>query len=207
MAARLILTYPDSRLNIVSSNVWKEEDEKIETWIADLKDTLRVSNGIGLAAPQIGIQKRIFAIDRKHLEDPNRFGSGDENGILIFINPCIDIHRNAKMQKFSEACLSVQNAEYSVKRYDYLTLSCFQSSNLSSELRFTVSGHDATVIQHEFDHLDGILFIKKISYLDRKHFMKRFVKPKKEMTENEVKIMRDKNRLIARKERKKKSKK
>ena len=209
MSARLILTYPNPLLNKLSSYVLNTEIEDLKIWIKDLKDTLRASDGIGLAAPQIGILKTVFVVDSKYLKNPEIFGQPDENGILTFVNTKI-MSAPSIMKRCTESCLSVPDAAYSVLRPDSIDLDWVDGNNIGQaavSLSAIVSGIDAVVIQHEHDHLLGTLFITKINTFDKRNFFKRFEVPRKKISDGALKNLREKHRADSRKDRKKKSKK
>ena len=90
MTARLILKHPDSRLRIQSEEVTEEDwSFGIEKWCTDIRDTMKANAGLGLAAPQVGIHKRIFALDVKDLDAPQLFQQEPQDATLFFINPQI----------------------------------------------------------------------------------------------------------------------
>jgi peptide deformylase len=201
LTARLILKYPDARLRLKSAPVnecdWSADVEK---WCADISDTMKASSGLGLAAPQIGICKRIFTVDTRCLHHSEIFQQDAQDGTLFFINPQVTyITKNDAKSK--EACLSVPNASYSVKRSSEIDISYTSLDGNQHNVR--VKGMDAAVIQHEFDHLSGKLFIDRLNPFDRKEFLKKFKKPKRKKTEGEINQLREQKRAQARKNRKK----
>lgn len=148
MAVRKILTYGEKSLRERSKEVHKVS-RKIQDIVRDLLDTMYSLNGVGLAAPQIGENYRIFVIDTS---------SGDEPlNPIVFINPKIVKKTGAVLSH--EGCLSFPEAYTDVRRYSSVMVKAQDENGRS----FVLEGKDgsllARAIQHEFDHLDGILFI------------------------------------------------
>lgn len=202
MTARLILTYPNPVLRSYAESVDNEDsDEQLTTWCKDLRDTMIANGGMGLAAPQVGIKKKIFVLDVTSLENPDAFCQTPENGTIIAINPVLS-NVTDKDTKSIEACLSIPGMQYEVRRYSIIDL-CFLNSR--RELIATrITGKDAILVQHENDHLIGKLFIDRLNVFDKKQFMKRNKPAKKEMSEGQINSLREQNRTKARANRKKK---
>ena len=201
MTARLILKHPDSRLRIRSEEVTEEDwSVSIGKWCTDIKDTMKANAGLGLAAPQVGIHKRIFAVDVKDLDTPELFQQEPQDATLFFINPQIDyVAKNDA--KSIEACLSVPGVMYPVKRSSEIDVTYTTPDRRQVSVR--VKGEDSVVLQHEYDHLDGKLFIDRLNSFDKKDFLKRFETPKREKSEGEINQLREHKRAQARKNRKK----
>jgi len=148
MALREIVTVGDPILRKVSRPV-TEINDKIHTLLDDMAETMRFENrGVGLAAVQVGILRRIFICD-----------VGDESGLLEFINPEI-ISKSGSVQS-NEGCLSVPGRSGCVERPEELTIRALDRNGKEFELHAT--GFLAVCICHEYDHLDGILFIDKLT--------------------------------------------
>lgn len=148
MAIRKILTYGTPSLREPSKEVHKVS-KKIKDLVKDLLDTLYANNGVGLAAPQIGENYRIFVIDTS---------SGDQPlNPLIFINPKI-IKKSGGFIS-NEGCLSFPEVYTDVRRYSSVMIKALDSNGRS----FVIEAKDGDLmvkaLQHELDHLDGILFI------------------------------------------------
>ena len=148
MAVKKILSYGEKSLREKSKEVSKIS-KKIQALIQDLLDTLYAKNGVGLAAPQIGENVRVFVIDTS---------SGDEPlNPRVFINPKI-IKKSGAINSY-EGCLSFPEAYTNVRRYKNVTVKALNQQGKP----FIVEAQDGDLlcrcIQHEFDHLDGILFI------------------------------------------------
>ena len=146
MAVREILQYGDMRLNTVCEEV-KKIDGKILDLVDDMMDTLYEGNGIGLAAPQIGVLKRVILIDL-----------GEEDGEpIIVINP--KIVKQSGEEKDIEGCLSYVGYEGEVTRPTEITV---QGMNMRGKpVTHKASGLLARAFCHEIDHLDGILYMSK----------------------------------------------
>ena len=167
MTVLKILTIPDPRLKHKSNEV-KNFDSNLKKVIRDMYDTLYSSgNGIGLAAPQVGIQRRIIVIDLK--ED-------DKSNPLTFINPKIN---DLSEEKFinEEGCLSVPEYYAEVERSRMIDVEWFNEDG--KKIRKKISGLLSICIQHEIDHLNGILFIDHLSKLKRKLVFDKLKKLKK----------------------------
>jgi peptide deformylase len=200
MTARLILTYPNPKLREVSKNVESLEFDQVTSWCQDIRDTMIANGGLGLAAPQVGLQKRIFAVDVSDLEHPRAFLQEPESGVMYFINPSI-VPVGKELCKSTEACLSVPGVQYDIKRDFEITLSYVRKDQTTVSV--DIKGKDAIVIQHEYDHLDGKLFIDRLNPFDKKDFLKRGIVPKRQKSEAEINHLREQKRAKARAKRKK----
>lgn len=148
MAINKILTYGTKSLREPSKEVHKIS-KKVKDLVKDLLDTLYSQNGVGLAAPQIGENYRVFVIDTS---------SGDESlNPIIFINPKIIKKSGAFIS--NEGCLSFPDVYTDVRRYLNVMVKALDSNGRSFVLEAKDGSLLAKAIQHEFDHLDGILFI------------------------------------------------
>lgn len=151
MTIRKVLKYGTPSLREKSKEVHKVS-KKIKELVHDLLDTLYAQNGVGLAAPQVGENYRIFVIDTS---------SGDEPlNPIVFINPKIIKKSGAFVSQ--EGCLSFPEVYTDVRRYSYVMVKAQDENGRS----FVIEGKDASLLckalQHEFDHLDGILFIDHV---------------------------------------------
>lgn len=148
MAMREIVTVGDPILHKVSRPV-TQIDDKIRTLLDDMEETMRYENrGVGLAAVQVGMLKRIFICD-----------VGDDTGLHEFINPEI-ISKDGSVLS-TEGCLSVPGRSGEVERPEKLTIRALDRHGNPFELK--AEGFLAVCICHEYDHLDGILFIDKLT--------------------------------------------
>jgi peptide deformylase len=131
--------------------------------IADMYETMYSSKGVGLAAPQIGKSIRLFITDGKAFEEDEV-----ENFKQVFINPIIK-KEEGELWKFNEGCLSIPSIREDVKRKPVVHIEYYDADwNFKKE---TFTGTAARIIQHEYDHIEGILFIDRISPL-RKRLLK-----------------------------------
>ena len=167
MAVLEILTIPDSRLKKKSTEV-KNFDASIKKIIKDLFDTLYFSgNGIGLAAPQVNIHKRIIVMDLK--KDGKSYPE-------TFINPNI-IKKSSEKSKHEEGCLSIPDFYAEIHRPSIIDVEWLDLKGKNN--KETMTGLRAICMQHEIDHLDGILFIDYLSGLKRKMAINKIKKKNK----------------------------
>lgn len=148
MAIRKILTYGEKSLREPSKEVHKVS-KKINDLVKDLLDTLYAKNGVGLAAPQIGENYRVFVIDTSSSDEPLN--------PIVFINPKIIKKSGAFIS--NEGCLSFPEVYTDVRRYLNVMVKALDSHGRSFVIEATDGSLLAKAIQHEFDHLDGVLFI------------------------------------------------
>ena len=167
MAIKEILTEPNKILRQVSLPIDKvtNEDQKL---MDDMLETMYHANGIGLAAIQIGIPKRIIVMDISKKEE--------EKNPMYFVNPVIN-NRNKDMSTYEEGCLSVPNQFAQVDRPAKCEVQYLDYNGEKKILK--ASGLLATCIQHEMDHLEGILFIDYLSKLKKSMIIKKLSKQKK----------------------------
>ncbi|MCQ2753890.1 MAG: peptide deformylase [bacterium] len=148
MSIKKIVKYGEASLRQPSKEVHKVS-QKIKVLIEDLLDTMYKNNGVGLAAPQIGENVRVFVIDVSTNDEPLN--------PMVFVNPKIIKKSGACIS--NEGCLSFPNAYTSVKRYQNVMVKALDRNGRA----FVLEAKDGTLlarcIQHEFDHLDGVLFI------------------------------------------------
>lgn len=165
-----IITYPNKQLKLRSSEV-VTFDETLHTFLDNMFDTMMHSNGIGLAAIQVAnpIRALILCI-------PDDEGNQSKENLLEIINPRIENPKGTTL--YQEGCLSVPGFYEEVERHESLTLNY---QNRYGELcTLEASELLAIAIQHEIDHLDGKLFIEKLTYGRRKKFEKEYKKNLKE---------------------------
>ena len=152
MAILEVLRFPDERLRTVAKKITKV-DKSITMLISDMFDTMRDENGIGLAATQVDMHKRLVVMDvSENQDDP-----------MVFINPEIT-HKEGKTIS-EEGCLSVPNNYAQVERAEKITVSALNKTGEPFSL--DADGLLAICIQHELDHLKGILFVDYLSPLKR----------------------------------------
>lgn len=170
MAVLNIVKYPEKSLNRPSVPVEGIDDE-IKALIEDMGQTMFHDAGVGLAAPQVGVNKRVLVYD-SHATDPEKENETQEFTALI--NPEIISKSSDTFISESEGCLSVVDLRADVKRHVRVTV---RALNLEGKkLEFDADGLMAVIMQHEIDHLDGILFIDRISSLKRAMYRKKRLK-------------------------------
>ncbi|MEQ9660971.1 MAG: peptide deformylase [Parasphingopyxis sp.] len=184
MAILSILEAPDPRLRTVSEPIDEVTDET-RTLIADMFETMYDAPGIGLAAIQVGVPKRILVID---LQEPaphdHDHAHGEhcdhEHEVIkdprVFINPEI-LETATEMRAYEEGCLSVPDQFADVDRPDWCVARWMDENGNQFEER--LEGMIATCLQHEMDHLEGILFIDHLSRMKRTMLMKKLEKARR----------------------------
>ncbi|MBA4419322.1 MAG: peptide deformylase [Syntrophus sp. (in: bacteria)] len=165
MAIRRIKTHPDLVLREHAALVTKVTDELIML-SHDMVDTMYAANGAGLAANQVGVAVRLIVID-EHLND--------ESKPIILINP--EIVRTELEDTVEEGCLSVPRFYEFVKRPKLVTVKALDLKE--EEIQIECEGQLARALQHEIDHLNGVLFIDYLSPIKRDFFKKMFMRPKR----------------------------
>jgi len=126
-------------------------DGKLKKIVKDLKETMIASNGLGLAAPQVGVHLRIFLIIFDY--------KGDEQKLLAMVNPKIEVMGD-EMEVGEEGCLSLPGIWGDVERHRDIRVEFWNESGVRQVLE--LSGLDAREVQHENDHLDGVLFVDRL---------------------------------------------
>jgi len=167
MALRDILILPDKRLRHVCEPV-KTIDREIKTLVADMFETMYEAPGIGLAAIQIGVPRRVVTMDLAKKEDPKE--------PRVFINPEI-LWKSEDKAIYEEGCLSIPEFYEDVERPAQVRVKYLDLDGREQQLE--ASGLLATCLQHEIDHLNGVLFIDHISRLKRERVVKKFAKAAK----------------------------
>lgn len=153
MAVLEILTYPDERLKRLSRPV-EVFDEALDGTLCDLEQTRRAGPGtVGIAAPQVGCFQRIVIVDVSGARKVSR-----HHGHLVLINPEI-IHWEG-LAVGREGCLSVPDYTGNVVRAERITLEAADARGFRQ--RYEMDGYEARAVQHEIDHLDGLLFIDRL---------------------------------------------
>ena len=164
MAIKKILIEPNKILRQVSQPVI-EVNKEIQSILDDMLETMYSANGIGLAAIQIGVPKNLVVIDLLTKEK--------KRNPMFFVNPEI-LKKSSKMSKYEEGCLSIPNLFAEVKRPSECEIEYLDYEGNKKSLKAT--GLLATCIQHEIDHLKGILFIDYLSKLKRDIILKKLSK-------------------------------
>tara|TARA_B100001996_G_scaffold380950_1_gene369415 strand:- start:695 stop:1219 length:525 start_codon:yes stop_codon:yes gene_type:complete len=169
MAIRQILTEPNKILRQKSQKV-DVVDQEIQKLMDDMLETMYAAPGIGLAAIQVGVPKRVIVLDIAKKDEPKQ--------PMYFINPEI-IEKSQNNSSYEEGCLSVPGQFAEIERPDRCHIKYLDYQGQSKEIK--AEGMLATCIQHEMDHLEGILFIDYLSKLKRSMIVKKLSKQKKEL--------------------------
>jgi peptide deformylase len=167
MAIRDIIILPDKRLRLVSEPV-KQVDAGIKKLVDDLFETMYKAPGIGLAAIQIGVPKRVITMDLSKKED--------NHAPQVFINPEIT-WMSDQTETYEEGCLSIPEYYEEVERPAEVEVKYLGLDGKSHEVQ--AKGLLATCLQHEIDHINGVLFIDHLSKLKRDRVIKKFAKAAK----------------------------
>lgn len=158
-----VYVYGMSVLRKITQDI-PEDFEGLDQLIEDMFDTMKASDGVGLAGPQVGKNLRIFIVDASDVADEH-----DEQGLKdfrkVFINPYI-METSGKPWPFEEGCLSLPNIREEVIRPEKVKIEYYDENWVLKEEEY--DGFKARVIQHEYDHLDGKLFVDHISPIRRK---------------------------------------
>lgn len=169
MALLEVVTYPDERLRKVCRKV-SVVDEQIKRLADDMFETMYDDEGIGLAAPQVGLDIRMVVIDI-----PEEDGTQGKHKVVL-INPEI-VHREGEVPS-TEGCLSVPEYTAEIKRAEKITVKALDING--QEQTYEADGLFAICMQHEIDHLDGKLFIDYLSALKRNRLHKKYMKLKQD---------------------------
>lgn len=170
-----ILAYGDPILKKESEEI-DETYTGLETLIEDMFETMYRAKGVGLAAPQIGKNIRLFIVDgspfaeKEEGEDDDPRALGIENFKKVFINPIIE-EEEGEEWSFQEGCLSIPKIRENVSRRSDIVISYYDENWELKEERY--SGYAARIIQHEYDHIEGVLFTDYLSPLKRKLLKKK----------------------------------
>ena len=162
-----IIIAPDPRLLEVSKHVTLINNE-VKDLLKDMLEIMYKSNGVGLAAPQVGVLKRLVVMDCAE--------QGTKKKPLKFINPEI-LNLSSEKSEFEEGCLSLPTQYAKVERPSIIEVK-YEDEN-GNKIKKKFSGIEATCLQHEIDHLDGKLFVDHISKLKKNRIIKKLEKIKK----------------------------
>ena len=139
-----------------------QEDKDVPQLVESMWETMYAAHGVGLAGPQVGLSKRIFVVDTLQMDEEGVEPKGIKK---VFINAQI-INEEGQPWKYEEGCLSIPHLRGDVERQPEIVIR-YQDENFK-EFEEKYDGVNARVIQHEYDHIEGILFIEKLSPLKRK---------------------------------------
>jgi peptide deformylase len=171
MALREIIILPDKRLRQVSDPV-KAVDAEVRKLVEDMFETMYEAPGVGLAAIQVGVPKRIVTADTAKKDE--------EKQPQVLINPEI-VWSSEEKSTYEEGCLSIPEYYEEVERPSQVKVKFTDLDGKAHEIE--ANGLLATVLQHEIDHLNGVLFIDHISKLKRDRVVKKFIKAAKREAE------------------------
>ena len=169
MALRQILTEPNKILREKSLFVEKI-DEDLQKLMDDMLETMYAAPGLGLAAIQVGVPKRVIVLDLTPKDEPKN--------PMYFINPII-IEKSTNNSTYEEGCLSVPGQFAEIERPDSCHIKYLDYFGQPKKLK--VDGLLATCIQHEIDHLEGVLFIDYLSQLKKSMIIKKLSKQKEQL--------------------------
>ena len=178
MSLMHIIEVPDPMLRSTSAPV-ERIDGDLKRLVRNMFDTMYEAPGIGLAAVQVAVPRRLLVID---LQDPDPVPEGEEEGPPVkrphvFINPEI-IHRSDARKSYNEGCLSIPDQYAEVERPDIVRARWLDVDGKEQEGEF--DGLMSVCLQHEVDHLNGVLFIDHLSRLKRDMIVKKVVKARKD---------------------------
>lgn len=164
-----IVTFPDKSLSEPSEKI-TVFDDALKTLIADMAETMFEAPGAGLAAVQVGVSKRLLVVNTTiDHEDEDK----EERSYMALINPEI-VESDGEFTSEDEGCLSVPEFRATVKRFNRVKVTAQDADGNPIELN--EEGFPAVVLQHEIDHLNGILFIHRISSLKREMYKRKVKK-------------------------------
>jgi peptide deformylase len=157
MTVRQILRYPDKRLRVPAKPV-TDFDAELQTLANDLAETMYRDRGVGLAAPQIGVSKRVFVVDVANNDEDS------PSDLRVFVNPRI-VQREGEII-WNEGCLSFPGVHEDIERSEKITV----VANDATGQEFKIEAEElfAVAIQHEYDHLEGRLIIDHLNMLRRR---------------------------------------
>jgi peptide deformylase len=167
MAIREILEYPDPRLRGVAEPVG-EVTQEVQKLVDDMAETMYAAPGCGLAAPQIGVSLRVFVVDCAGEDEPSQFHA--------FINP--EILEKDGVQIWNEGCLSFPGVSEEIKRAERIKVRALDRNG--KEFVLEADGLLAVAVQHETDHLNGVLMIDKLSAIKKRMLGRKLAKAKQD---------------------------
>lgn len=155
MAVLPIIVYPDPKLRTVAEPV-EEVDDEVKQIVDDMAETMYAAPGVGLAAPQVGVSKRIFVVDTAFEDEPSK--------LHVFINPKFVVKDGDIL--WEEGCLSFPGIHEEVKRAERVVVHALDREGKPFEIE--AEGLTAVALQHEYDHLDGVLIVDHVSFFKKR---------------------------------------
>lgn len=171
MPVRPIVTLPDTKLRLTSESV-QTVDDATRALLDDMLDTMYDAPGIGLAAIQVGVARRLVVLDLAKQDEPR--------APLFLVNPEV-VWASDERSVYEEGCLSIPDFYEEVERPARVRVRFRDRNGTSQEME--AEGLLATAVQHEIDHLNGVLFLDHISRLKRERVQRRFVKAARKAAE------------------------
>lgn len=168
MAVRPLCLFPNPLLSTPAKNV-ADFGNELHQLVTDLRDTLYKSPGVGLAAPQIGVSLRVSVIDISRRKSSKAKPAAPNHGLITLVNPVLLKAQGRQIPR--EGCLSVPDFLADIRRYEQVTVQA-QNEN-GEEFILTSTGFEALAVQHEMDHLDGKLFLDRVSNLNTDLFRRK----------------------------------
>ena len=166
MSLHRILIFPDTRLRTVADPI-ERVDDSIKKLSQDMLETMYAGDGVGLAATQVNIHKRLVVVDV----------SEEKNDPLILLNPEVEILNFEKKKMYAEGCLSVPGFYEEIERPN--TIKVRATSIEGKKMNLKAEGMKSVVLQHEIDHLDGKMFVDFLSNIKRQRIRQKLLKQKK----------------------------
>ncbi len=158
-----IITLPNPLLHEKCAPV-QEGDKTIKKLAKDMAKLMYKTDGVGIAAPQVGIMQRFVVIDCFYFEEDEKGRLINKKNPLVMINPVIVNHSEERVTN-SEGCLSVPGINGNVERWAWVEVECFNEN--WEKLRYKSDGLFGRCMQHEIDHLDGFTFVDRLNPIDR----------------------------------------
>lgn len=158
-----IITLPDPLLHEVCEPV-EIGDKSIKALAKDMAKLMYKTDGVGIAAPQVGILKRFVVIDTQWVEEDEKGRPLHKKNPLVMINPVIVDHSEERVRE-NEGCLSVPGISYPVERWAWVELECYNEK--WEKVRYKSDGLFGRCMQHETDHLDGKTFVDRLNPIER----------------------------------------
>lgn len=177
-----VYAYGQPVLKKVAKDITKEEFLILGNLVEDMFETMYNTNGVGLAAPQIGQSIRLFIVDTEQVQEDMKIKTGIKK---VFINAQI-IEKNGELWSYEEGCLSFPDINGNVERESIVKIK-YLDSDFNEQIE-EYDGFNARVILHEYDHLEGILFVEKFKPLKQKMLKKKLEKIKKGEVDSDYKM-------------------
>jgi len=155
MAMQLVRQYPDPALRVAANSI-AEVDDEVRNLVERMSDVMRRSHGVGLAAPQVGVLRRVFV-----------YRAGADDPVRVLINPQLG-EKSDETEVDTEGCLSLLGGEVTVPVERHVRVVAQGLDESGAPVEVEAEGLEARVIQHELDHLDGVLIIDRAPQEDRR---------------------------------------